>query len=326
MANSSSTATHLYGFITRQRLLAVFALISVWTIADLLPKYKATIRTSIVASTSHLPSVKIDYHPNLSASSKFNQTKLAVIIESRPLPHLVPQLLHMISVVPPDWRFLFLGSDASVLSVGRAPATQVQQADGKLDVKKAPEPWDIASREGIYRMLTDTRFYDEMLPGVEWMLKFEADSILCANSKDSLNHWLDYSWAGAPMHGKDRFAGNGGLTLRRISAIKQVLGFQSRYNDTQPEDEWFGKRMTVLPGALVANAEQDDHFAIESVWHEKEPMGYHIPEGGTRLPEDVWKSSKHRKQIFAYCPELSMIMPMKLERERCGARDPRRHG
>lgn len=75
----------------------------------------------------------------------------------------------------------------------------MQQADGKLDVKKAPEPWDIASREGIYRMLTDTRFYNEMLPGVEWMLKFEADSMLCANSKDSLNDWLDYSWAGAPM-------------------------------------------------------------------------------------------------------------------------------
>jgi len=33
---------------------------------------------------------------------------------------------------------------------------------------------------------------------VEWLMKFESDSILCANSDDSLNDWLDYSWAGAP--------------------------------------------------------------------------------------------------------------------------------
>lgn len=113
----------------------------------------------------------------------------------------------------------------------------------------------------------------------------------------------------------DNFAGNGGLSFRRISAIKQVLSFQSRYNDTEPEDEWFGKRITVLPKALVASGTQEDHFSVEDVWHEK-PMGYHVPEGGTRLPATVWRDRSQRKKIFEYCPELSMIMPMKLEKER----------
>lgn len=105
------------------------------------------------------------------------------------------------------------------------------------------------------------------------------------------------------------------MSFRRISAVKQVLNFQSRYNNTEPEDEWFGKRIIVLPKALVASAVQQEHFSVEDVWHEK-PMGYHVPEGGTRLHEDVWKDQHKRQKIFEYCPELSMIMPMKLEAER----------
>ena len=111
----------------------------------------------------------------------------------------------------------------------------------------------------------------------------------------------------------DRFAGNGGLSLRRISAVRKILKFQSRYNDTEPEDEWFGKRITVLPGAKVANGKQEDHFSVEDIYHEK-PMGYHVR---ADLAEDVWKDPERRKKNFEYCPELAMVMDMKLERERC---------
>lgn len=48
-------------------------------------------------------------------------------------------------------------------------------------------------------------------------------------------------------------------------------------------------------------------------------MGYHVRDGGENLADDVWQSREHRKKIFDYCPELSMIMPMKPERERCEA-------
>ena len=120
------------------------------------------------------------------------------MIEPRPLPHLVPQILHMMSVVPPDWRFLFIGSNKSVISVGRAYATKHQQRIGKLDVMMLPEPWEIDSKEKVHRMLTDMRFYDEFLPGVEWLLKYEYDSIMCANSATSLNEWLHWDWAGSP--------------------------------------------------------------------------------------------------------------------------------
>jgi hypothetical protein len=106
----------------------------------------------------------------------------------------------MMAVVPPDWRFLFIGTEESVAQVGRAYSTQYQQVIGKLDLMVLPEPWKIDTKELVWRTLTDPRFYDEFLPGVEWLLKYESDSIMCANSEKSLNDWLDWSWVGAPKY------------------------------------------------------------------------------------------------------------------------------
>lgn len=114
----------------------------------------------------------------------------------------------------------------------------------------------------------------------------------------------------------DRFAGNGGLSIRKISAIRRILGFQERLNDTHPEDEWFGKRLTNIPELKVAKGDEENHFAVEEVWHER-PMGYHVRKGQGKLPEGVWKNREQRKKIWAYCPDLMIIMDMKLERERC---------
>jgi hypothetical protein len=108
----------------------------------------------------------------------------------------------MISVVPHNWRFVFIGTNESVISVSRSFATQFQEANGKLDLVVLPKPWSIESKEHVYRLLTDISFYDNFLPDVEWLLKFESDSIMCARSDDSLNDWLDYDWAGAPRYDK----------------------------------------------------------------------------------------------------------------------------
>lgn len=146
----------------------------------------------------HLPAVKVNWHPKYDPKAQYNASKVALLIEGRPIPHLVPQLLHMISVVPPDWRFMFIGTNKSVISVSRSFGTQFQEANGKLDLVVLDKPWSIESKEHVYRLLTDISFYDKYLPDVEWLLKFESDSILCARSDDSINDWLDYDWAGAP--------------------------------------------------------------------------------------------------------------------------------
>ena len=161
---------------------------------------QAHFKTRLDEARKRIPAIKVDWATpeDYDPRSAYNVSKVALLIEPRVMPHLVPQILHMISVVPPDWRFLFIGSEKSATSLGRAYATKHQQVIGKLDIMVMPEPWEIDSKEHVYRMLTDIRFYDEFLPDVEWILKYESDSILCANSPQSLNDWLHWGWAGAP--------------------------------------------------------------------------------------------------------------------------------
>ncbi|KAI6376070.1 hypothetical protein MCOR25_002885 [Pyricularia grisea] len=309
--------------ITKGKIIAVLLLILTWWAAALLPNYSPIIQAEIQSrfheALQKVPSIEVAWHRPADPKSNYDQTKIALIIEARPIPHLVPQILHMITVLPPDWRMVFIGSEASVLSVGRAFAVKHQQVIGKMDLMVLPQPWEIDSKEKVHRMMTDIRFYDEFLPGVQWILRFESDSILCANSETSLNDWLSWSWAGSPRKKDDRFSGNGGLSLRKVSAIRRVLNFQERYNDTEPEDEWFGRRVWVLPGEKVASG-FDGMLAVEDVYMQR-PMGFHVRDFGRALNDDVWKDHEQRQKIFEYCPELSLIMDMKLERERCEGDD-----
>lgn len=59
-----------------------------------------------VPDVPDIPKVYLDY----GHVSPFNETKVALLIENRPNPILAPLMLHFMSVVPPDWRFRFMGS------------------------------------------------------------------------------------------------------------------------------------------------------------------------------------------------------------------------
>jgi len=161
---------------------------------------EASISSRIEEARQKVPKIKVDWNPVKDPRAAYNQSKIALMIEPRPLPQLVPQILHMITVVPHDWRFVFIGSRKSVVSMERAFAVKHHQVIGKLDLLVLPEPWEIDSKEKVHRLLTDMRFYDEFLPRAEWILKYESDSILCANSERSLDDWLEWSWAGAPRY------------------------------------------------------------------------------------------------------------------------------
>lgn len=132
-------------------------------------------------------------------SRGYNASKLVLLIEPRPLPHLVPLILHMIAVVPPDWRFLVIGSSWSLYNIGRSSSIQQYAKLAKLDLLRLPKPWKLETSEDVSKLLTDLRFYDEFIPNVEWILLFQHDTILCANSQTSLDDWLDWGWAGCPL-------------------------------------------------------------------------------------------------------------------------------
>lgn len=209
-----------------------------------------------------LPKLSLEYHYEQQAS-KFNESKVALLIENRPNPILAPLMLHFISVVPPDWRFRFMGSVESVEHVNKSVAIREHVAAGKLDLTYIPANMSTGSQEEISRFLTTLWLYEVVLQPAEWLLVFQTDSILCANSRQTLNDYLEFDWVGAPWNPRGRFGGNGGLSLRRVSAMIDVLRNQERVPGSEPEDVWLTDRLGHRPGSKMANGTISSTFSGE---------------------------------------------------------------
>lgn len=72
----------------------------------------------------------------------------------------------------------------------------------------------------------------------------------------------------------------------------------------------------MLPDIRLPKPEVEKTFTVEGTWDER-PMGFHVPSSSDTLLRDPWEEPERRKKIFDYCPEIKMILKMKLERERC---------
>ncbi|KAJ9131654.1 hypothetical protein NKR23_g11637 [Pleurostoma richardsiae] len=300
-----------------------------------------------------IPTIRSMEVPTLSLEyasqnrSPFNESKVALLVENRAFPLLAPLMLHFMAVVPPDWRFRFMGSVDSVEHLNKSVAIREQVNAGKLDLTYIPSNMSTGSQEEISRFLTNLWLYEVVLQPAEWLLIFQTDSILCANSPRNLNEFLDYDWVGAPWNPEGRFGGNGGLSLRRVSAIIDVLRHQERVPGSEPEDVWLADRLGHRPGAKLANGTvaltfsgemypgKPEHLLDKTAkgkkynssvdaaadgnlvsgiddWREGfyEPMGYHTGGSGNTLHSGIWGTPALRKHIWEYCPEVKMTLNM----------------
>lgn len=281
-------------------------------------------------------------------SSSYNASKLALLIENRPSPILAPLMLHFISVVPPDWSFRFIGSGDSVTAINKSAAIRQHVGTGKLDLTYIPPNMSTAGQEMISRFLTTLWLYETILHPAEWLLVFQTDSILCSNSKNNLDDYLEYDWIGAPWNPGGQWGGNGGLSLRRVSRIVDILRNQQRANDSEPEDVWLAERLAHHPQANVANGSVSLTFSGEihsgelertfkatanstgnasavssdrnsggyvhgiDGWRDGfyEPMGYHTGGSGVWLHSPIWGTPELREHIWNYCPEIKLTLAM----------------
>ena len=80
-------------------------------------------------------------------------------------------------------------------------------------------------------------------------------------------------------------------------------------------------RVGLVPGANMAPPAVEREFAVEDIWAER-PMGYHInPTVGPGNSRDVWDDPAKRRMIYEYCPEIKIILDMRLDREQCAVLD-----
>ncbi|THY83062.1 hypothetical protein D6C92_09798 [Aureobasidium pullulans] len=251
------------------------------------------------------PAIRLKY----KEPSPFDPRKVALLIENRPSPHLIPLLLHFTAVIPSDWTVNFMGSDESVASVNSSLAVRNQVKTGKMDLTYIPSNMSVAGTEQISAFLTNLWVYETLLAPAEWLLIFQTDSMLCANSEQSLNDWLDYDWVGAPWSLKHKGGGNGGLSLRKVSSIITVLKHQVRLPKSEPEDVWLSNRLSNRVGAKVANGTLENKFSGEMI-SSYSPMGYHLGGSGAILHGGSWGTPEKRERIYEWCPEVKMILNM----------------
>lgn len=227
-----------------------------------------------------------------------------------------------------------MGSNSSISAITRSASARNHITSGKLRLANIPSNMSTSSHEMISRFFTTSWVYESLLVPAEWLLIFQTDSIFCANSVSTVDDFLGYDWVGAPWEMEKQWGGNGGLSLRRVSRILEVLKLQERPYDSQPEDLWLSERMAHLLGANMANGSISQQFSGETLYGSRvnmssstymdevdswrhgfyEPMGYHIGGSGGFLHSGIWGPKAHREHIYKYCPEVKMTLLMDVAR------------
>ncbi|CAG8980644.1 hypothetical protein HYALB_00012725 [Hymenoscyphus albidus] len=284
--------------------------------AEVVPKLDTTWHKQIA---SEMATEKMDLKAVRTPHGLLDRTKVALLIESRPLPYLIPLLVHFISVVPPEWSFRFMGSDKSVNMLEANPTIRRYVRMKKLFIDPVPKELSINGFIGDYghmnHLLTHTYFYEEWLWPAEWLFYFQDDSMICSAAKRTLNDFVNegYSLIGASHEGNDVSEIIGGFTLRYIPHfVKQIhtLSFHDyeKVGGMPSEDAYFMSTMKNLTDARIANVSEAIRFGVVNDWNkdpEEMPMGFHTySEGGMFRSKN---GQEHQKKAYAYCPELAII-------------------
>lgn len=237
-------------------------------------------------------------------ASGLDPSRVAVIIETRPDNTLPALISHFIAVLPPAWVVKMVGTKESFSVIHKSRSLKQHITSQKLQLQELPPYWSVNSSESISQTLTNATFYADFLAPAEWVLMFQTDSIICSASDQSIDDWVakNYSWVGAPWN-LDVHGGNGGLSLRHIPSIVELLKNESRpVGHRQWEDIWICDRI-----ANAAPPKEEVFFSVESIYVER-PFGYHLRGSGRLLDGKIWGNKTRKRQILEYCPEAKIVL------------------
>jgi hypothetical protein len=242
-----------------------------------------------------------------------NRKKVALLIENRPVPYLVPFLLQFLSVIPPDWTFRFMGSSAAHDVVLNSPAIQRAIATQRLFLDSIPAQHKVDTRSALTHLFVDPWFYETWLYPAEWLFVFQTDSMVCSSSKLTLN---DFVAQGYPFLGAGKSTThdpeaelNGGISLRHVPSLLSLLHTQPLPNGYFSEDKYFSIGLWALNKTRCATGKTALRFAVEMVWDDEGgmPFAFHPFVAGSlfRGPggpqEGHWHENMDR--AHRYCPE-----------------------
>lgn len=238
----------------------------------------------------------------------FDSSRIAVIVEDRPLNNLVPLMLHFSSVLGPEWPVVLF--TRSQPPPGSAPLKRAL-AEKRIFIQYLPEFVEFKDHASVSQFLTTPWLWNQLAPA-KHVLMFQSDSIICSNAEQSIEDFVQYDFVGAPIHSNYGHGYNGGLSLRNRTMILDII-HESSFNQESStgqafmtvsfEDQWFYNKMVQLPanadGTPAANLPMYHvamNFAVETIDYDF-PLGYH--------QVDRWQK-KNIKHIEDWCPEVRL--------------------
>lgn len=243
-------------------------------------------------------------------------SKVAVILETRPLPHLVPLILHTIKQLGPEWPFKIYYSSDNGDMVHSDPEIVAHIGTGKIVAVQTYYKFEGAwSWLRVNRYLAHPRLWKHLAPAKK-VLFFQSDSTICSKSTAKIDDFMEYDFIGAPIQAELRPDNetfregelwmNGGFSIRNRELIKDILDPKKhQWTDTSHDDlgqiyakdQYFCKRIYELGGHLPT-LEVAKTFGVETIPY-SQPWSTHAP----------WKhlNGDDLAQVEAWCPEILLL-------------------
>ncbi|KAL8714312.1 MAG: hypothetical protein Q9220_001643 [cf. Caloplaca sp. 1 TL-2023] len=280
-------------------ILSCFAVVSLTLLIYTFGRLPATRNTECYNNIS-LPSAT----PVNLAPAGPDTSKIATIIENRPLANLIPLILSFSAVLGSSWPIRVFHSPQNAMLFENSPPIRRLRENGQLSMQLLPGSLNFSSHEPVSAFLATTWLWERLAPA-KHVLMFQTDSILCGNSLRRVDDFLEYDFIGAPINTSEGTNYNGGLCLRNREKILEVLQHFERPRNGQFEDQWFAEKLRELPAnddggpsANLPSMEVASQFAVETIWAEK-PFGMH--------QISRWHP-EHLKELKAWCPEYQLAI------------------
>lgn len=228
--------------------------------------------------------------------------KIAVLVERRDAPDLIPILSHFMGILP-EWKFHVFHSTQNAERFKTSAVMRRRLRAGKLKLTRIPDRFPLANHPDVSRFLTDTWLWRQIQE--EHILLFQLDSMICSQSDLDINDYLHYDFVGGPANANGHLVYNGGLSLRRRSKLLKVLAQHDVRNLTWAndwEDQWFSRNLAAMPDNCLPSPKAAAEFSIDALWY-GHSIGAH----------QVWRwHNPQRLALFeAKCPEVHIILKRK---------------
>ncbi|KAJ3149025.1 hypothetical protein HDU89_004027 [Geranomyces variabilis] len=223
---------------------------------------------------------------------------VAVIVEGRNLPNVIPLILHFAGFLGPTWPIHVLHSESNAALFASSGAIAGHVRRGGIVLHPMPtSSLNFTTHIEVSRFLATDVLWKSLLPATH-ALMFQTDSMLCSASAHRPEDFLQYAFIGAPIAAQHGSGFNGGISIRHIPSLLRVIDTYE-WTTADPEDQWFSNNIPRLENPRappMPTMQQALEFGVESVWADR-PLAFHQPKRWNeyRMP-----------QILEYCPELAL--------------------